>query len=239
MPKVAGILERIEAHKARIAQGKLFHWLSDETIDGRRRLNFTPSMLFYLMGFKDVLGALLRSPASSDHDNAINAYCGEDAEHWRWFLQDLNKLGFEITTWGATISAWCNEVWSPATEVNRKTIFRLVNHATAERHPIYSLALIWVFEATGVIFIGHTRKAAINLGMDEELSYFGRVHYEEEFEHSVVAHDYANVEISDELNDRICAMVDELFGDYDALFDCWFDHRDKYAYAHELKRRAT
>lgn len=235
MKRVETILNRIDAHKEQIVGGKLFRWLSDESIDGQRRLSFTPSMLYYLMGFKDVLGTLKRTSPENDMDKAINAYCGEDAEHWRWFLQDLEKLGFNLETWGKTISQWCNEVWSPATEINRRTIFHLVNQAGACRHPIYSLAMIWVFEATGVVFIGHTRKAAIALGMDENLCYFGRIHYEEEFGHSVVAQNYADIQIEDALYDLICNMVDQLFNDYAALFDCWYDHREKYDFVELLQ----
>jgi hypothetical protein len=238
MQRVETILRRIERHKERLSIGNLFQWMSNDAIDGRRRLNFTPSMLYYLMGFKDVLAALYRKEAKTDVELAINAYCGEDAEHWRWFLEDLEKLGFDLTTWGKNISEWCNEVWSPSTEVNRKTIFHLVHGATECRDPIYSLALIWVFEATGVVFIGHTRKAAVALGMDDELNYFGRVHFEEEFGHSVVARDYAALEIDDHLHARICDMVDTLFNDYANLFECWYQHRDRYEFSGPIRHAA-
>ncbi|MDF5717790.1 MAG: hypothetical protein PUP93_28980 [Rhizonema sp. NSF051] len=147
----------------------------------------------------------------------------------------MEKLGFNLETWGKTISQWCNEVWSLETEINRKTIFHLINKANSCRHPIYSLAMIWVFEATGVVFIGHTQKAAVALGMDEELYYLGRTHFEEEFGHSVVAQDYADVELEDTLYEQICNMVDELFNGYIVLFDCWYEHRGKYDFAKLLQ----
>jgi hypothetical protein len=157
----------------------------------------------------------------------------------RLTVEDLEKLGFELQTCGKTFGEWCNEVWSSETDANRQTIFDLVQIARECRHPIYSLALIWVFEATGIVFIGHTRKAAIALGMDEELKYFGREHYEEEFGHSVVAHDYAGIEIEDELHGRICDRIDRLFQSYQRLFNCWHEHRDRYAYARPIRREAN
>jgi len=228
MKNVKALLNRIDSNKQRIASSNLFHWLSDESINGYLRLSFAPSMLYYLMGFKDVLAALRRAKATTSMDHAINAYCGEDAEHWRWYLTDLQKLGFTLSTWGNDIQEWCDEAWGPSTEINRQTIFHLVGYAQTCRDPICSLALIWVFEATGVVFIGNTRKAAVALGMDDQLTYFGRIHFEEEFGHSVVARDYADIEIDDELHDRILKMIDVLFADYVELFECWYQHRTRY-----------
>jgi hypothetical protein len=98
----------------------------------------------------------------------------------------------------------------------------------SSRDPLCRLALILVFEATGVVFIGHTRKAAIALGMDEELQYLGRAHYEEEAAHSVKPEDVAHHELSPELYEQTRQMVEALFVDYRELFDCWYQHREKF-----------
>jgi hypothetical protein len=233
------ILGKINHHKERISTGPLFTWLADETLDGLVRLSFAPSMLYYLMGFKDVLGALYRDEPKCNIEHAINAYCGEDAEHWRWYLDDLQKLGFSLTTWGQDIPSFCNEVWSPATSENRKAIFRLVDYANACRDPLYAMCLIFVFEATGVVFIGHTRKAAVALGMDEQLTYFGRIHFEEEFGHSVQAHDLAGETLSPEVYPLVSAMVDDLFACYDRLFSAWYEHRDHYRSGCRLANQAS
>jgi hypothetical protein len=222
------ILNQIEKGREKVVKGPLFDWLSNENIDGRRRLSFSPSMLYYLMGFKDVLQALERVNPQTSVENAINAYCGEDAEHWRWYLEDLEKLGYTLGSWGKDIPSFCNEVWSAATEENRKSIFKLVNYANACRDPLYSMSLIFVFEATGVVFIGHTRKAAIALGMDEELKYFGKVHYEEEFGHSVLARHLADQQLTADVYPIARDMVDDLFDSYDRLFTAWYEHRDHY-----------
>lgn len=225
---VKRILSKIAEAKEGLPQGKLFRWLADEGIDGAQRLSFAPDMLYYLMGFKDVLEALYRPQARERFDRAINAYCGEDAEHWRWYLSDLEILGYDLTTWGVSIPEWCNNVWSPENRCNRQTIFELVGFARACRDPLYALSLIQVFEATGVVFIGHTRKAAIALEMDDTLQYFGRTHYEEEFGHSVQGRDFEGFTMSDEVFLQADHMVDTLFKAYSLLFDCWYEHRDRY-----------
>ncbi|MGH3720211.1 MAG: hypothetical protein ACRDRI_15475 [Pseudonocardiaceae bacterium] len=225
---MADIVRQIDAEREALSEGLLFKWLSDESVDGYRRLSFLPSMLYYLMGFKDVLTTLSRDNPQTDLEHHINAYCLEDADHWRWYLTDLDKIGFDLTCWGETIFEWCNEVWSPATEINRKMIFRLIHFTMSQRDFRYQLALILVFEATGVVFIGHTRKAAIALGMDEELQYLGRAHYEEEAAHSVKPEDVEHHELSSELYEQIRQMVEVLFVDYRELFDCWYQHREKF-----------
>ena len=75
------IIDVIERKKTALIEGKLFKWLSDDTINGFDRLSFSPSMLYYLMGFKDVLAHLLRHNPKNELERHINAYCGEDAEH--------------------------------------------------------------------------------------------------------------------------------------------------------------
>jgi hypothetical protein len=222
------ILEQIEQERESLATKPLFAFLSDESVDGATRLSFVPSMLYYLMGFKDVLRLLQRPGSTEKLDRFINAYCGEDADHWRWYLTDLKKLGYPLTTWGDQLPSFAEEVWSERTQANRDTIFHLVGHAERITDRLAALALISVFEATGVVFIGHTRKAAIALNMDDELQYFGREHYEEEFGHSVQAKHLMEYEMSDETYAYTKDMVTELFNDYDRLFQCWYEHVGHY-----------
>jgi hypothetical protein len=223
------IVQMIEGKKAELEKGRLFEWLRDETVPGRERMSFAPAMLTYLMGFKDVLDELRRPDARDELDRQINAYCGEDAEHWRWYLRDLEKLGYSLDSWGSSLSELCNEVWSPATRINRSIIFRLVERSHASKDPLLAMVLIQVFEATGVVFIAHTRGAARAMGLEQELLYFGRVHYEEEFGHSVQAKDLLHHDLGPERRAVAARSVDELFSLYGELFDCWYQHRRKYA----------
>ena len=222
------IVELIERKKVSLEDGKLFQWLSDENVDPRERLSFTPGMLYYLMGFKDVLSHLALESPSNLLEEHINAYCVEDAEHWRWYLDDLEKLGYALQSWGNDIPKFCDEVWSPANETNRRTIFSLIHYSKLSNDPLLKLTLIQIFEATGVVFIGHTRKAAIAMGMDDDLLYFGKVHYEEEFGHSVQSKDLVQYEMSEETRALAREAVEELFGDFEELFDCWYEHKNKY-----------
>jgi hypothetical protein len=222
------ILRLIEGARESLPANPLFVLLSDEDVDGHDRLSWAPAMLYYLMGFKDVLGALARTRPESDLDRKINAYCIEDAEHWRWYLEDLEKLGFSIESWGADVPALCNEVWSEALKPNRATIFSLIHYARLATDPLLALTLIQIFEATGVVFIGHTRKAAIAAGMDDTLKYFGRVHYEEEFSHTVQSQDLEDYSLSAESMRTAEAAVRELFVLFDEMFSAWHAHRGRY-----------
>jgi hypothetical protein len=44
MHSMADIVEQINAERAGLTKGDLFTWLSDESIDGYRRLSFLPSI---------------------------------------------------------------------------------------------------------------------------------------------------------------------------------------------------
>jgi len=228
------ILQLITAEKERLPQNILFRWLADESIEGYERLSFTPAMLSYLMGFKDVLASLSRPAASTELDDMINAYCMEDAEHWRWYLADLQRLGFKLDSWGTSIPTFCNEVWGEQTKANRDTIFALLYYSRLSSDPLLALTLVQIFEATGVVFIGHTRRGAAALGMDDELLYFGRLHFEEEFSHSVQSHDLAKYHMSDETSELACQATKELFEHFHRMFNCWYQHRGRF----EAFRRA-
>jgi len=222
------VIDLIKQNEKEIEKGKLFQWLSDESVDPYQRLSFTPSMLYYLMGFKDVLAHLAVKNPSNVHEKHINAYCVEDAEHWRWYLDDLTKLGYTVYSWGDSIPKFCNEVWSPATVINRKTIFTLIYYSKLSTDPLLKLVLIQIFESTGVVFIGHTRKAAIAMGADDDLFYFGKVHYEEEFGHTVQSNDLVDIRMGEETYNLAVEAVENLFGAFDEMFNCWYEHRDKY-----------
>lgn len=229
------VVQMIDEKKATLGRGSLFRWLRDETIAGQERLSFAPSMLCYLMGFKDVLDVLHRSAIRSELDRQINAYCREDAEHWRWYLRDLEKLGYDLSSWGTSISAFCDAAWSRATQINRRTIHRLVEGAYRCEDPLLAMVLIQIFEATGVVFIAHTRLAAKAMGMDQELLYFGRIHYEEEFGHSVQGRDLLHHDLGSERRERARQLIGELFSSYDELFECWYQHRNTYVHAPVLE----
>ena len=119
----------------------------------------------------------------------------------------------------------------PDTEANRRTIFALIHYSRLSDDPLVKLVLIQIFEATGVVFIGHTRKAAIAMGADEDLHYFGRMHYEEEFGHTVQAHDLADETLRPESRKLALRAVDDLFDLFDEMFTCWHEHRKRFASA--------
>lgn len=223
------MLDLIDRERKALENEELFRWLADDGVDGRRRLSFAPAMFSYLMGFKDTLGLLRRPASDTKLDRYVNAYCAEDADHWRWYLQDLRTLGFDLGTLGADFSDFCDTAWGPDTEINRTTVFRLAYYAQQTRSdPLLALLLITTFEATGIVFIGHTRKAAQAAGLDEELGYFGRTHFDEEFGHSVKAESLAVYALSPSSRAVARQSIPQIFEDYRTMFQCWREHVGAY-----------
>lgn len=221
------LLNRIHEMSFKLEKGTLFKKLSDSSISPELRLSFAPSMLYYLMGFKDVLEQLSEKNPKTDLHKMINAYCVEDAEHWRWYLSGLEMMGVTLNSWGSTLTEFCNNAWSKETEINRKTIFTLINYAQY-KDPLIRLILIQVFEATGVLFIGYTRKATIDMNRDDELSYFGKDHYEEEFGHTVQGNDLVSHEISEESKKIAMNAIEDLEKCYDEMFEMWASNIGKF-----------
>jgi hypothetical protein len=222
------ILGTIEGRKEELTSNRLFGWLSDERISGAERLAFAPAMLYFLMGFKDVLSNLARPDPKTDLDRMVNAYCTEDALNWQWYLDDLERLGFTITSWGKDIPALCKEIWSASTAANRDTIFALIHYSRMSDDPLLALTLVQILEATGELFLINTRKAGKAANMDDRLLYLGRVHYETELGHSVQPLDLQSFKMSEATFVLADKAVPELFGLFDRMMDCWYEHRDRY-----------
>ena len=82
----------LEARKTRLSQSALCAYMADPRVDRYQRLSFIPAMMFFTMGFKDILAAL-RDPAdTSPLQQSVHQHCDEDAFHWKWYLDDLATI---------------------------------------------------------------------------------------------------------------------------------------------------
>ncbi|MEL6459738.1 MAG: hypothetical protein AAFQ91_16025, partial [Cyanobacteria bacterium J06621_15] len=89
------VLELIEQKRKEYAQLPLMKFLVDENIDPLERLSWAPCFAPFAMTFKDVNAHVFRKePADSPLQKMINKHSYEDGRHWRWYLEDLEKLEF-------------------------------------------------------------------------------------------------------------------------------------------------
>jgi hypothetical protein len=92
------VLDLISTKKQQFSQLPFFQFLQDENIDPRQRLAFAPCFAPFVMGFGELNKYVWRQEPTTDPiQSLINQHTYEDDGHWIWFLEDLQKLGFDCS----------------------------------------------------------------------------------------------------------------------------------------------
>ena len=83
----------IDHKKNQLSQNPFCLWLKQAGLE-QDALIFAPSMSYFVLGFRDILELAKRPNPKTELDFSINVHCEEDKEHWKWFLGDIQKLGY-------------------------------------------------------------------------------------------------------------------------------------------------
>lgn len=121
------VLRYIEQRTAEQRDSALITWLSDESVPAEDRLmRWLPCAAPWVFGFMDLNGVLLRYPddeASRDpYKRAINDHLEEDANHWRFYVDDLHRLGLDAAL---EFPDTLRFLWGEETRRQRMAVYRL------------------------------------------------------------------------------------------------------------------
>ena len=229
------ILAAIGERKRAFARHPFFAFLQDDSLEPEERLSFFPCMAHWIMSFADLNKYFLRDESSADElQQRVNVYSHEDDDHWRLYLEDFRKLGFDSPRAGTD---WLGFLWGEETRANRMLSYRIA-HIIAGVTSAQRLAVIESMEEAANVFFPLTLRLAgqIQRRTGVELRYLGHFHFNLEAEHAGAGdHDaLARVALSDEEARRAVEMVEEIF----ALFEDWADEVLRFA-ASRLSRRVT
>jgi len=219
------IMDLIEQERRQVERGEFFRWLDAPSQNDAQKLAFIPAMYFYVLSFRDLLN-LLTGEEDGALQTAVNAYVEEDAGHFVWYLDDLAHSGFGAIE---PIALWDRRLLP-----SRRAIYRMISHAMNYEEPIMRAIIVAIFEATGEIFFRHTKALVDRLGLDDELSYFGKKHYEDEVSHSVKMDELAELSLTEGQFVVAREMVRTAFMEYDGLFDSWMESAKAYGSEIEL-----
>ena len=208
------IIDEIEREKEILAQGEFFRWLAEPTATDQQKLAFIPGMFAYVLSFRDLL-SLITDPPDGDLQDAVNAYVAEDAGHFQWYLDDLKKLDLDPVEPA--------DPWDHRLLPSRRAIYRMIAYALDHDDVMLRVALVMIFEATGEVFLRHTRQLVQRLGLDESLGYFGTLHYHDELAHSIQFDQLRPRQLTDEQYAIASEMVRKAFVEYQGLFQSWKD----------------
>ncbi|HLL70646.1 MAG TPA: hypothetical protein VK363_04385 [Pyrinomonadaceae bacterium] len=229
------VLAAITEKKQAFARLPFFAFLRDESLEPEQRLAFYPCMAHWIMSFADLNKYFLRAEAKGDEcQQRVNMYSHEDDDHWRLYLEDFQKLGFDGMHGDG--SNWLRFLWSDETRANRMLSYRIAN-LIAGASSVERLVIIESMEEAANVFFPHTVQLAeqIQERTGVELRYLGHYHSNLEAEHTGAGdhESLAQIELDDVSRRRALKMVREVF----ALFEDWAEEVLRFAVA-RLSERA-
>ena len=152
---------------------------SEENI--RELLGFVPRMLFFLLGFKDLMQLVRYENPKNELEESVNTHSDEDSNHWEWYLKDLSFMSghFNISSSSEVIT----QVWADDTLEVRQTIYTFSRYIQQFQDPVARMLMIEVLEITFDKFKEALHPALKDADLYSLLDYFVLKHQETEENH--------------------------------------------------------
>lgn len=232
--EMKNILALIESKQKVYAQSPLFHFMKDKSINPLKRLAFVPCSAPFILGFTDLCKyAFCQEPTSSKVQLILNQHAYEDANHWQWFLEDMESLGFNYQL---EMNDALFFLWHEETKTSRLVTYELYKYI-AESTEIEKLIILESIEGVANIFLSSTKQVTdeLQLTTDKKYKYFGGLHVEAEQDHEAHSdsiHEYIqNICIAEENRQYSIDLVEKVF----ELFTQWNQGLLTYAQAQSLE----
>ncbi len=229
------VLALIEEKKQEFRQSPLIQFLQDKSISPQQRLAFAPCMAPFVMGFGELNKYVWRDETSKDPIQVmINQHTYEDDGHWVWFLEDMQKLGFNVSL---NFNDALRFLWSDETQVARHTIYKLYQY-THQASPIHKLVVIEAMEAMADVFFSITTKVTqeLNFLTTKEYRYFGITHYTVDSNHSIHSSEteelISTVLLTEDHEKAALELVTKVFDDFTLMLNAFL----KYAQNHTIEK---
>ncbi len=176
------IKELIMSERIVLDKSKLLDTLDSTSISLKNKLVFLPFIAHFVMNFGDFNKYVLPFKAPTNElENLVNIHAAEDAEHWIWYVHDLEKLSYDLPE---KFTTTLKKLWSKENEENQILFFELV-HLVHNQPANIRLAIIEAIEITGHIIFSKLRD--ITQHSNYQLSYCGDIHYHKETGHTIGA----------------------------------------------------
>lgn len=184
---------------------------TEETINDK--LDFLPRMMFFVMGFKDLMQLVRYPDPQNEVETIINTHSDEDSHHWQWYLDDLSQLSLEFNSTESV--DLISKVWKDETWKVRETIYLFGRHIQNQENPYARMLMVEVLELTFEKFKDSFHPVLKQYGLYEKLDYFGLKHEEMEEGHSAeIGHD-AILDLIEklpmDLKEPMVEIIDQLF----------------------------
>lgn len=194
-----------------------------QDIDIRDQLNFVPSMLFFVMGFKDIMQLVRYENPMNDLEKSVNTHSDEDSNHWEWYLRDLAFMNGQFKN--ASSVDLITNIWADETLEVRETIYTFSRYIKQYKDPVARMLMIEVLEITFDKFKEALHPALKKADLYGQLDYFGKMHQETEENHSTGISDDEIAELTmllpEDLKGDMIPIVNELFDQMYTMAKNW------------------
>jgi len=209
------ILTLIEKKKENFARLPLFEYLADSSINPRQRLAFAPCAAPFVMAFGELNKDVFRQETTTDPiQKIINQHTKEEDYHWIWFLEDLEKLGFDVSM---KYSDTLKFLWGEETKISRRLAYELYRY-TVDTSSLHKLIAIEAEEATADVFLSISSQIVQQLKStigNREYRYFGAGHLLAETDHSYCSPQtkqlIENIQVKEEDYQSCFDLVEKIF----------------------------
>ena len=229
------ILALIEKKKQDIAQTQLIQFMQDKSIDPRQRLAWTPAFAPFAMMFKDFNRIVLyKEPADSKIQEMINQHSREDAQHWSWFLKDMQLMGYDSPI---NYTDALKFLWGEETVKVRQMAYNLFGICTLEEDVLIKLAVAESVEAIGNVGLFEASQVAKELTeiTKQHYPYFGPSHIVKETGHiqadmDSVENFIENIQLTEAQKEKAFTLIEKVFADFADSMNEMFTFAHKHAY---------
>jgi hypothetical protein len=229
--KFGDIVELINNKREQMVNSNpLFKTFSNHSLPWEKRMAFMPYMLFFAMGFADVITLVMRINKPEHEltwiERKINDFVNEDNFHYNFFLHDLQTLNFNINKFSTPIGV-IRHMFSEESIDVRQLIYSLGHCIKKNKDPITSLAIIEILEAGLYDFFTTIYKDIVKTSNNmPTLRYYGDEHVNLEKKHTVTSwfsgsevekNSVNNYPIPQELTPILIEITTELMQQFDKM----------------------
>ncbi len=196
--------------------------LADPDIPVTAKLAVVPTMSFWVLAFGDAMALIRQTTGSHPLDAVLRQHAEEDAEHWRWFVFDLEALAAQGI--GApSVGAALLRQWGAATAPVRACAWVVHHLLRAHTDPVIRLAILEACEDAFEAFMSSMRPVIRAAGQYHQLRYLGAIHDHAEASHTL--HDLddplAGVDWSGRDVEGVQRIVQTVYRHLDGMHSCY------------------
>lgn len=239
------LLELIQKRSEQLQKNSLCRWIQGEEskhLAAEEILGFAPAMLYFILGFRDILQNLEYPNPRHEFEFIINQHCQEDRGHWRWYLEDLSTLGFLSDKWGQAVDLGAETVWADRNRPTRELVYLCIFLIKKHRSAKASLIIIECLEATFGVFMATIKNRFWNSSTYSKLKFFGQIHHSHEMNHSM-GHWIENSNDPEETSksywhklhftaqeqEELMTTVQLIFEQFELVFENWYGYRNAFS----------